>query len=55
MLRVLVGAGIGMMDGGVETDIPIEQVPEDLRTPNSTFGVLFRPDRTVEVVPTSIR
>jgi hypothetical protein len=55
MLRVIVGVGIGMMDGGVETDLPIGQVPEDLRAPNSEFGVVIRGDRTIEVVPPDAR
>jgi hypothetical protein len=32
-----VGPGMGMMDGGIEQDIPVDLIPEDLRTPNSEF------------------
>lgn len=28
---------MGLMDGGIEHDIPVDLIPEDLRTPNCEF------------------
>ncbi len=36
-IRVIVGPGIGLLDGGSEQTWPIESVPADLRFPNSEF------------------
>ncbi len=40
-LRVIVLPGVGMVDGGVQHDLPLEIVPPDLRMPNSQFIVLL--------------
>lgn len=40
-LTVFLGYGVGMMDGGIPTDIPIDLVPSDLRMPNSEFIVVL--------------
>ena len=39
-LEILVGAGYGMLDGGVPTEIPLDIVPQALRLPNSEFIVV---------------
>jgi hypothetical protein len=43
-LRVFVGYGLGMADGGILHDVPMDLVPFDLRMPNSEFTVVI--DRT---------
>jgi hypothetical protein len=43
-LTVLLGYGLGMSDGGVPFDVPMDDVPSDLRLPNSEFTVVM--DRT---------
>jgi hypothetical protein len=43
-LTVFVGHGVGMVNGGIATDIPMDLVPFDLRMPNSEFTVVI--DRT---------
>lgn len=45
-LRVIVLPGVGMVDGGVQHDLPLDIVPLDLRMPNSEFTVLL--DRTTK-------
>jgi hypothetical protein len=45
-LRVVVMPGVGMVDGGIQHDLPLEIVPPDLRMPNSEFTVLL--DRTTK-------
>jgi hypothetical protein len=44
-LTVIVGHGLGMADGGIPYDVPVDLVPPDLRMPNSEFTVVL--DRTV--------
>jgi len=36
-IRVIVGPGDGMLDGGSEQSWPIDDVPSDLRFPNTEF------------------
>lgn len=43
-LRVLLGHGLDMAEGGIPHDVPIELVPLDLRMPNSEFTAVI--DRT---------
>ncbi len=43
-LTVFVGYGLGMADGGMPHDIPMDLVPFDLRMPNSEFTLVL--DRT---------
>jgi hypothetical protein len=43
-LTVFVGYGLGMENGGIPTDVPMDLVPVDLRMPNSEFTVVL--DRT---------
>jgi hypothetical protein len=43
-LTVFVGYGLGMADGGIPHDVPMDLVPFDLRMPNSAFTVVI--DRT---------
>jgi hypothetical protein len=43
-LKVFVGHGLGMADGGIPHDVPMDLVPFDLRMPNSEFTVVI--DRT---------
>ena len=40
-LRVIVHPGVGLADGGIPTDIPMELVPLDLRMPNSEFTLVL--------------
>ena len=40
-VTVILGPGVGMLDGGITTDIPVEAIPPDLRMPNSEFLVHF--------------
>ena len=40
-IRVLVGAGIGHLDGGVPTDVPLDSIPFEFRTPNSEYLVIY--------------
>jgi hypothetical protein len=39
-LTAFVGYGLGMADGGIPQDIPMDLVPFDLRMPNSEFTVV---------------
>jgi len=43
-LTVFVGHGLGMADGGIPHEVPMDLVPFDLRMPNSEFTVVI--DRT---------
>jgi hypothetical protein len=36
-LRVIVHPGVGLADGGIQTDVPMDLIPFDLRMPNSEF------------------
>jgi hypothetical protein len=45
-IRVIVLPRVGMVDGGVQHDLPLEIVPPDLRMPNTEFMVLL--DRTTK-------
>ena len=38
---VILGQGIGMLDGGVATQLPIDLVPFSLRMPNTEFIVVL--------------
>lgn len=40
-LTVIVGDGIGHMDGGRPIDLAIDAVPPELRMPNSKFAILM--------------
>jgi len=37
--RVVVGVGVGHLDGGVEQDWPEADLPLEIRRPNATFFV----------------
>jgi hypothetical protein len=37
--RVIVGVGVGHLDGGIETDRPEDDLPPEIRHPNATFFV----------------
>src|SRR5262245_43468186 len=39
-IRVIVGPGVGLMDGGSHQTWPLDSVPPDLRFPNSEFFLL---------------
>jgi hypothetical protein len=41
-IRIVVGPGIGMLDFGIPTDIDLELVPFELRTPNTDLLVTSR-------------
>ncbi len=53
ILQVLVGPGMGMLDGGIPTEIPMQTVPPELRTPNTEFTLVRDPgdDDFIEVEP----
>ncbi|CAN5871006.1 hypothetical protein BH23PLA1_BH23PLA1_35900 [soil metagenome] len=36
-----IGAGLGLADGGIPTEIPMHLLPMDLRMPNAEFTVLL--------------
>ena len=37
--RVVVGVGVGMLDGGSQQDWPDEHIPPDARLPNAEFWI----------------
>lgn len=39
IIRVRLASGHGMLDGGIETDLPVESVPAPLRLPGSKLWV----------------
>jgi hypothetical protein len=40
-VTVRVGTGIGMLDGGLDRDLPIDLIPIELRIPNSEFMLVY--------------
>jgi hypothetical protein len=48
-IQIIVGAGLGMLDGGIHVEIPIELVPPLLRTPNSEF-IAVQDRESLEIV-----
>ncbi|QDT40040.1 hypothetical protein Pan241w_00930 [Gimesia alba] len=36
-LTVFIGYGLGLADGGIPHEVPIDNIPFDLRLPNSEF------------------
>ncbi len=40
-VTIALGHGLGLADGGIATDIPIDLVPFELRLPNSVFAVVL--------------
>ena len=38
-LRIIIAPGVGLADGGIHNDLPLELVPPDLRIPNAEFFV----------------
>ncbi len=40
-VKVLVGPGVGLLDGGIPTDVPEHIIPADLRFPNREFILIF--------------
>lgn len=38
-LRIIMAPGVGLADGGIHNDLPLELVPPELRIPNSEFFV----------------
>jgi hypothetical protein len=40
-ITVRVGTGIGMLDFGVDREVPIELIPLELRIPNSEFMLVY--------------
>src|SRR5438094_473863 len=43
-LTVKVGYDIGLMDGGYDTEIPVDIVPPELRMPNCCFMLISNDD-----------
>ena len=53
-LTVFVGTGIGMLDGGFATEVPIDLIPFELRMPNSEFILIHDRSNTfvgIERIP----
>jgi hypothetical protein len=48
--RVIVGPGVGMMDGGTEQDWPLEWVPPATRRPNGEFLISGFVDGAPQIV-----
>ena len=48
-VRAILGYGYGHINGGVETDIPISNIPQHLRRPNSQF-ILYWDRETGEIL-----
>ena len=48
-VRAIIGYGYGHLNGGVEKDIPISNIPQDLRRPNSQF-ILYWDRETGEIL-----
>jgi len=44
-IRIKVGIGHGMLDGGMENDVPADLIPPDLQAPNSEFFVAYGPNQ----------
>lgn len=40
-LTVFLWYGVGLLDGGIPTEIPMDLVPFGLRMPNSEFSVVY--------------
>lgn len=41
LVTVRIGTGSGMLNGGIDLDVPIELIPIELRMPNSEFMLIF--------------
>lgn len=46
-IRIILFPGLGLADGGIPIDVPLDQIPFDLRTPNSLLWLEFEQDRNV--------
>lgn len=42
-LTVFIGYGQGLADGGIPYEVPIDDIPFDLRLPNSEFVAIINP------------
>ena len=42
-LTVFIGYGQGLADGGIPYEVPIDDIPFDLRLPNSEFTAIIDP------------
>jgi hypothetical protein len=40
--RVVVGVGIGQLDGGMEIDLDEEELPTEVRRPNAEFYITWQ-------------
>ena len=40
-IRVMLGPGMGLIDGALEQDWTIDRIPEDLRKPHTEFWLVF--------------
>ncbi|WP_165252511.1 hypothetical protein [Paludisphaera soli] len=49
-VRIVALPGVGLVDGGIEADIPAHSVPPELRMPNSRLWVQFDEAGTVDRV-----
>jgi hypothetical protein len=50
-VTILVGAGIGQLDGGVPTPVPLLLVPASLRMPNTELYAVVRRGEIIGVEP----
>jgi hypothetical protein len=52
-VTVLVGAGLGQLDGGVSTPVAAAMIPAQLRMPNTELYVVIQRGEIVAVEPLS--
>jgi hypothetical protein len=43
-IRIILHPGVGLADGGTPRDVPVEQIPFDLRMPNTPLWIQFDED-----------
>ncbi len=43
-LRIILCPGVGLANGGAPRDVPVEQIPYALRTPNTQLWIQFDED-----------
>ena len=46
-IRIILFPGLGLADGDIPIDVPRDQIPFDLRTPNTLLWLEFDQDRNV--------
>jgi len=46
-IRIILFPGFGLADGGIPMDVPLDQIPLELRTPNTLLWLEFDNDRNI--------